>query len=292
MLASKTRRVIRHGLHSWLATIIISQILCDLFFAVVFFIYLSYLSIVEAPDFRADRFFDIYEVFVVSMAALAFLYSIIFGIPLLIFVRKHGYTKTLHYSIYGFITGITCVLLAMFSFLPLYFIYYLSKELVIPSVFIFAIGSSIACHYIAKRAKPGMVAVDLAKKAQSQRHLKVVAILATLGIALFVLMTMQLAQKPHMEQCVRWVYEGDQFAAKNICDEAVFIRFEKEGLAVDRQLNPGETLLAGLKHPPWMFTVCPVGYVSSVPFEGENNKAIRASRYSCVRKWRAGCQRK
>jgi len=98
-------------------------------------------------------------------------------------------------------------------------------------------------------------------------------------------------EKPHLERCVKWGYEGDQFAAKNICDEAVFIQFQKAGHpAIERQLMPGGTLLTGLKHWQmggggyWIFTACPAGYVSSVPFRPQNNKTIEAGQYSCVGK--------
>lgn len=96
--------------------------------------------------------------------------------------------------------------------------------------------------------------------------------------------------KPHMEQCTTWGYDGGQFGTENTCDKAVVIQFMAEGQrAIERLLNPGETFRTGLSRSQidrgwWMFTTCPVGYVSSVPFLSKNNEVIRASRYSCVRK--------
>ena len=132
----------------------------------------------------------------------------------------------------------------------------------------------------------------------SNRAFKLVAILAVAGIAVLLM-----DEKAHMEQCVKWDYEGDEYVASNICDEAVFIQYEKAGHPdIAHQLNSGETARTGLMYWQmevkgrscwnyWMFAVCPVGYTSSIPFRPENCKAIISSEYSCVRKWRASCQR-
>lgn len=96
--------------------------------------------------------------------------------------------------------------------------------------------------------------------------------------------------KPPIEQCTTWGFDSGQFGTENTCNKAVVIQFmAKDQRPIERMLNPGEAFRTGLSHSQigqewWMFTTCPVGYVSSVPFLPENNDAIRTSRYSCVRK--------
>lgn len=100
--------------------------------------------------------------------------------------------------------------------------------------------------------------------------------------------------KPHLENCIKWAStrRDSKLGWRNICNKAVVIEFHsylpgKPGLNIERQVIPGKT---STKHPrhsggkPSLFTVCPVGYVSSVPFTEENRGDIRASRYSCIRK--------
>lgn len=96
--------------------------------------------------------------------------------------------------------------------------------------------------------------------------------------------------KPHMEQCTKWEYDGGEFGTKNTCDKGVAIQFMVEGQqAIELQIKPGKAFSTGLSRSDtgyswWMFTTCPAGYVSSVPFQPENQVAIAASRYSCVKK--------
>jgi hypothetical protein len=96
--------------------------------------------------------------------------------------------------------------------------------------------------------------------------------------------------KPHMEQCTRWEYDSGEFGTENTCDKSVAIQFMVEGQqAIERQIKPGKAFSTGLSRSDisrgwWMFTTCPAGYVSSVPFLPENKSAIAASRYSCERK--------
>ena len=97
--------------------------------------------------------------------------------------------------------------------------------------------------------------------------------------------------KPHVEQCISWERVEGHDGARNLCDEEVAIEFvsklggdssfEIERLEVQGGAFRLNSKLSGM--PP-MFTVCPTGYVSSVPFQAENSEPIRASRYSCVRK--------
>jgi hypothetical protein len=94
--------------------------------------------------------------------------------------------------------------------------------------------------------------------------------------------------KPHMEQCTKWGYDNGQFGTKNVCDKAVFVQFQEKGEEViEQQLNPGEALRTGRTRASrgwWMFATCPAAHHSSPALSQENNDAIRASRYSCVRK--------
>ena len=89
-----------------------------------------------------------------------------------------------------------------------------------------------------------------------------------------------------MEQCISWDRVESQHGARNLCDEEVVIEFLSKSRETERLVIPGKAFRADskLSGMPWMFTVCPVGYVSSVPFGAENSDAIRASHYSCVRR--------
>jgi hypothetical protein len=96
----------------------------------------------------------------------------------------------------------------------------------------------------------------------------------------------ELGLKPHMEQCISWDPVGGQHGARNLCDEEVVIEFASRSREIERLEIPGKSFRADkrLSGMPWMFTVCPNGHVSSVLFDAENSDAIRASRYSCVRR--------
>ena len=94
--------------------------------------------------------------------------------------------------------------------------------------------------------------------------------------------------KPHMEACTTWDYENGEFGTRNVCDKAVFVQFKEEGQGlIERELKPGETLLTGRSREPdrrvwWMFSTCPLDYVSTPVFTEANKDEIQASRYSCV----------
>lgn len=96
----------------------------------------------------------------------------------------------------------------------------------------------------------------------------------------------ELGLKPHMEQCISWDPVGGQFGATNLCDEEVAIEFVSQSREIERLEIPGKSFLASskLSGMPWMFTVCPMGHGSSVPFQTENSDTIRASHYSCLRR--------
>ena len=96
--------------------------------------------------------------------------------------------------------------------------------------------------------------------------------------------------RPHMEVCTVWDYDGGQYGTRNACDEPVVIRF-RSGVreAVEREVGPGGEFRTGLgrsdiRDDGAVFTVCPVGYESSPPFDSRNPEAIRKSFYSCVPK--------
>jgi hypothetical protein len=99
---------------------------------------------------------------------------------------------------------------------------------------------------------------------------------------------------PHLEGCVlthRWDYEGGTLGIKNICDIAIAIQFmrQKDPQAKRADVKPGERFDSGLSQAEigsewWIFTACPVGYVSSVRFETENRYMLTAGEYNCQKK--------
>lgn len=90
--------------------------------------------------------------------------------------------------------------------------------------------------------------------------------------------------KPHMEQCTKWEYDNGYLGTKNTCDKAVQLQFmTKDKQVIERHLKPGDTFSIR-KQDWWMFATCQSGYISSVEFLLENEKNIRNSRYSCIKK--------
>lgn len=92
----------------------------------------------------------------------------------------------------------------------------------------------------------------------------------------------------HKEQCTTWGDMNGRLGTTNTCDKAVIVQFMgNDQVVIEHELSPGDVFDTGLTRSEtsfWMFTTCPVGYVSSVPFKKKNNIAIRASEYNCVRK--------
>jgi|SRR5580693_6897587 hypothetical protein len=95
----------------------------------------------------------------------------------------------------------------------------------------------------------------------------------------------------HMEQCTRWGYidASGRFGTSNTCDQPVQISFMTKGnqRAVTSVLKPGEVFDTGLSRAQidagwWMFTTCPAGYTSSIPFTPVNRDSLVASTYQCV----------
>ena len=91
--------------------------------------------------------------------------------------------------------------------------------------------------------------------------------------------------KPHMEQCTKLEYENGYYKTKNNCSKSVHFNFwEKGQKIIARDLKPGESFKVNPKSGSWMFTTCPVGYISSVELSEDNTHIIRASQYSCIKK--------
>ncbi|MGW8248477.1 MAG: hypothetical protein ACWGOV_10230 [Acidiferrobacterales bacterium] len=91
--------------------------------------------------------------------------------------------------------------------------------------------------------------------------------------------------KPHLENCLTWTQVSGKGGVRNSCSRPVVIEFVYKG-KLEHRVIPGNAFSAdpSLSTQPSPFTVCPVGYVSSVPFTAENREDIRLSKYSCVRK--------
>jgi len=99
---------------------------------------------------------------------------------------------------------------------------------------------------------------------------------------------------PHLEECTltqNWDFQDGQFGVKNICNKPVTIQFmaESQQEAKSAELKPGERFNTGLgeaqiKSNWWVFTTCPVGYVSSIPFEVKYKDALAEGHYNCVEK--------
>lgn len=96
--------------------------------------------------------------------------------------------------------------------------------------------------------------------------------------------------KPHLENCITWTQDGGKRGIKNSCNTSVVLEFVSKKpteptFKTERQVIPANTFNTDpeLAARPWAFTVCPVGYVSSIPFESKNTGAISVSIYSCVK---------
>jgi len=96
---------------------------------------------------------------------------------------------------------------------------------------------------------------------------------------------------PHLEDCTNWDYGTGHLGTSNSCDTDVSVRFmaKRDQHAIEVELGPGRKLDSGLSRDEigsdwWMFTTCPIGYVSDVPFQPENKDTIIPSQYRCVPK--------
>jgi hypothetical protein len=95
----------------------------------------------------------------------------------------------------------------------------------------------------------------------------------------------------HLEACTKWSERNGSFGAKNECSEPVALLFIQ--LSGEHRFSgvvlPNERFDTGVSETTitatdWLFTVCPAGYVPSLPFTADNRIAISTGRYECVRK--------
>ena len=99
---------------------------------------------------------------------------------------------------------------------------------------------------------------------------------------------------PHLEQCTptdKWDFRNGKFGVVNTCDKPVIIQFMSkfDERAVNVQIEPGGRFNTELDQKQkgsgwWVFTTCPVGYVSNVPFETKYLDTLIDGHYNCVRK--------
>jgi hypothetical protein len=95
---------------------------------------------------------------------------------------------------------------------------------------------------------------------------------------------------PHLEKCTDWNYQDGVFGTTNSCSQPVAIQFMTRGnqQATTGNIGPKERFKTGLNKQQidsgwWMFTACPVGYVSSITFVPGNKDTLIPSKYNCVR---------
>ena len=90
---------------------------------------------------------------------------------------------------------------------------------------------------------------------------------------------------PHLEHCTSWEFENLKLGTENTCRKPIFIQFESgSGEVIKGEVNPGARFNTGLYTKNYVYTVCPPGYVSSLPITPGNREAIRNSHYHCVKR--------
>ena len=99
---------------------------------------------------------------------------------------------------------------------------------------------------------------------------------------------------PHLEQCTptdKWNVQNGKFGVINSCDKPVVIQFMSkfDERAINLQIEPGGRFNTGLDQKQigsgwWVFTTCPVGYISNVPFQTKYLDTLIDGHYNCVRK--------
>ncbi len=99
--------------------------------------------------------------------------------------------------------------------------------------------------------------------------------------------------RAHMEACTEWKYPGSTIGARNDCNRPITIQFMALGdpRVVEADVEPGGWFDSGAGVPAthgYLFTVCPMGFVSSVTFAVENRALIRDSLYNCLPRDRPG----
>ena len=89
---------------------------------------------------------------------------------------------------------------------------------------------------------------------------------------------------PHIEKCVLFRDEGNKVVIINSCGEPVVVVFLPQGEhASEFTLGRMERLETGLTWPDsYVYTICPIGYVSSVPVREGRRVLIARSQYLCL----------
>jgi uncharacterized membrane-anchored protein len=89
---------------------------------------------------------------------------------------------------------------------------------------------------------------------------------------------------PHIEKCTIFQDEGYEFVIINSCDETVDVVLMPSGQnASGFRIGPMERLVTGMSYTrSYVFTTCPVGYVSSVPVREGRRSLISRSQYVCL----------
>lgn len=103
----------------------------------------------------------------------------------------------------------------------------------------------------------------------------------------------QTQSRAHMEACTQWKSEGGHIGTRNDCDRPVAIKFLAYGAAqvIEADVPPGgwfDSSFVDGAIEGFLFTVCPVGYVPSVPFSMKDKTPILESLYNCLPTGRPG----
>jgi hypothetical protein len=103
----------------------------------------------------------------------------------------------------------------------------------------------------------------------------------------------QTQSRAHMEACTQWKSEGGHIGTRNDCDRPVAIEFLADGATqvIGADVPPGGRFDSGVADGTikgFLFTVCPIGHVPSVPFSRESETPILESLYNCLPVGRPG----
>lgn len=103
----------------------------------------------------------------------------------------------------------------------------------------------------------------------------------------------QTQSRPHMEACTQWKSEGGRIGTRNDCDRPVAIKFLAYGgtQVIEADVPPSGWFDSGFAEGSvegFIFTVCPVGHVPSVPFSMKDKTPILESLYNCLPLGRPG----
>jgi hypothetical protein len=105
--------------------------------------------------------------------------------------------------------------------------------------------------------------------------------------------TAQTQSRAHMEACTQWKSEAGHIGTRNDCDRPVAIEFLADGAAqvIGADVPPGGWFDSGLADGTikgFLFTVCPVGHVPSMPLSKADKTPILESLYNCLPAARPG----